>query len=93
MNTKEFSEEERKNRRIDFVGGFEIMDNEMRLLIVEGLGGRGHGMHILFQNTFLKVLKMGLQSRYLLAKQAERQENKVPFQPAGALQEQNVPGF
>ena len=26
LNTKEFSEEERKNRRLDIIGGFELMD-------------------------------------------------------------------
>jgi hypothetical protein len=45
LNTKEFSEEERKDRRLDFIGGFEIMDSEFRMFVVEGLGGKGHSMH------------------------------------------------
>ena len=45
MNTKEFSEEERKNRRIDFLSGFELMDSEFRMFIIEGLGGLGRGMN------------------------------------------------
>jgi hypothetical protein len=48
LNTKEFSEEERKNRRLDFVGGFSLMDSEMRMYIVEGLGGEGKGMNMFY---------------------------------------------
>lgn len=44
LNTKEFSEDERKNRRLDFIGGFELMDSEHRVFIFEGLGGEGRGM-------------------------------------------------
>ena len=44
LNTKELSEDEKKNRRLDFLGGFEMIDNEMRMFIIEGLGGHGHGM-------------------------------------------------
>ena len=45
LNTKEFSEEEKKNRRLDFIGGFELMDTESRIYIFEGLGGETHAMH------------------------------------------------
>lgn len=44
LNTKEFTEEERADRMLDFIGGFEIMDSEFRMFILEGLGGRGRGM-------------------------------------------------
>lgn len=44
LNTKEFSEEERNNRKLDFIGGFEIMDSEFRMFVIEGLGGKGHSM-------------------------------------------------
>ena len=44
LNTKELSEEEKADRTLDFLGGFEIMDTEFRMFIIEGLGGRGHGM-------------------------------------------------
>ena len=44
LNTKELSEDERADRTLDFLGGFEIMDSEFRMFIIEGLGGRGHGM-------------------------------------------------
>lgn len=44
LNTKELTEEERADRSLDFLGGFEIMDSEFRMFIVEGLGGRGRGM-------------------------------------------------
>jgi hypothetical protein len=45
LNTKEFSEEERKNRRLDFVGGVELIDAENRIYIFEGLGGEGRAMN------------------------------------------------
>ena len=44
LNTKELTEEERKDRKIDFLGGFEIMDSEFRMFVFEGLGGKGRGM-------------------------------------------------
>ena len=44
LNTKELSEEERAARDLDFLGGFEIMDSEFRMFIIEGLGGRARGM-------------------------------------------------
>lgn len=44
LNTKELSEEERKDRKLDFLGGFEIMDGEFRMFMLEGLGGKGHSM-------------------------------------------------
>jgi len=30
---------------LDYLGGFELMDSEMRMFVIEGLGGAGHGMH------------------------------------------------
>lgn len=45
LNTKEFSEEEKKNRKLDVLGGFELMDQEMRIYVIEGLGGEGRGMN------------------------------------------------
>lgn len=44
LNTKEFNEEERKSRKLDFLGGFELMDSEFRLYIIEGMGGSGKSM-------------------------------------------------
>ena len=44
LNTKEFTEEERKSRKLDFLGGFELMDAEFRLYIIEGMGGSGKSM-------------------------------------------------
>ena len=44
LNTKELTEEERADRTLDFLGGFEIMDNEFRMFVIEGLGGSGHSM-------------------------------------------------
>lgn len=45
LNTKEFSEEERRNRRLDFLGGVELIDSENRVYIFEGLGGEGRAMN------------------------------------------------
>lgn len=39
LNTKELSQEERNNRKLDIIGGFELMDAEFRIYILEGLGG------------------------------------------------------
>jgi hypothetical protein len=51
LNTKEFSEDERKNRRLDFVGGFELMDNECRIYIFEGMGGLGKSMDLFYHEN------------------------------------------
>ena len=48
VNTKEFSEEEKKDRKIDVLSGFELIDNEMRIYIIEGLGGEGKAMHAFY---------------------------------------------
>lgn len=39
LNTYELSEDDRKNRKLDILGGFELMDSECRVYIFEGLGG------------------------------------------------------
>lgn len=48
LNTKDFSEAERKNRSLDFIGGFSLMDSETRMYIFEGLGGRGKGLDMFY---------------------------------------------
>lgn len=45
LSTKEFNEEERKNRKLDFISGFCLMDSESRMYILEGLGGEGRCMY------------------------------------------------
>lgn len=45
MSTKEFTEDERKDRTLDFLSGFCMMDSETRMYILEGLGGEGRGVH------------------------------------------------
>lgn len=45
LNTKELSEAERKNRLLDYLGGFELIDKEMRVFIFEGLSGNGNSMN------------------------------------------------
>lgn len=37
LTTYQFNEEEKKNRLLNFIGGFEIIDNEFRLFVVEGI--------------------------------------------------------
>lgn len=44
LNTKELSDEEKADRSLNFLGGFEIMDSEFRMFIIEGLGGPGKAM-------------------------------------------------
>lgn len=45
LNTKELTETERSNRLLDYLGGFELMDSEMRMFVIEGLGGPGKSMN------------------------------------------------
>jgi hypothetical protein len=45
LNTKELSDAERKNRVFDYLGGFELMDKEMRVFVFEGLSGCGNSMN------------------------------------------------
>jgi hypothetical protein len=49
LNTMELTEEDKSNRRLDFIGGFEIMDSEFRMLVIEGLGGEGRGINTLYK--------------------------------------------
>lgn len=49
LNTKELSEEEQRDRSLDFLGGFELIDKEMRMYVFEGLGGEGSAMHHMYK--------------------------------------------
>ena len=49
LSTKELSEQERENRELDIIGGFEFIDSEFRILVIEGLGGKGHSMDRWYQ--------------------------------------------
>ena len=51
LNTKDFSEEERKDRTLDFIGGFCLMDSETRMYIFEGLGGAGRGIELFYKEN------------------------------------------
>lgn len=51
MSTKEFTPEERKDRTLDFLSGFCLMDSETRMYILEGLGGEGRGVHQFYQQN------------------------------------------
>ena len=63
LNTKELTEEDRNNRDLDFLGGFELIDKEMRCYVIEGLGGEGRAMNQFYlsnerQHTNDKRFKM-----------------------------------
>jgi hypothetical protein len=45
LSTKELTAEDKLNRKLDFLGGFELIDKEMRFFVFEGLGGIGHSMN------------------------------------------------
>ena len=45
LSTKELTPEDKLNRRLDFLGGFELIDKEMRFFVFEGLGGPGNCMN------------------------------------------------
>jgi hypothetical protein len=51
ISTKEFSEEERANRKLDFMGGFCLMDSDTRMYIFEGLGGEGRGVRQFYEEN------------------------------------------
>jgi|DEB0MinimDraft_12_1074336.scaffolds.fasta_scaffold13613_2 hypothetical protein len=51
MSTKEFTEAERNDRSLDFIGGFSLMDSETRMYILEGLGGEGRGIHQFYMDN------------------------------------------
>lgn len=38
LSTKKLTEEEKADKKFDFLGGLEIIDNDFRLFIIEGLG-------------------------------------------------------
>lgn len=44
LNTKELTEADKQNRELDFLGGFELIDKEMRMYVLEGLGEDGQAM-------------------------------------------------
>ena len=41
LATHALSEEEKTNRNYDYISGFEIIDNEFRMFVLEGLSDRG----------------------------------------------------
>ena len=43
------SEEERNNKKLDIIGGFEFIDSEYWILVIEGLAGEGNGMDRFYQ--------------------------------------------
>ena len=51
LNTKELSEEEQADRSLDFLSGFELMDADFRMFIIEGLGGPGKAMEKFYKTN------------------------------------------
>lgn len=49
LSTKELTADEKKNRTMDYLGGFELIDKEMRMYVFEGVGGEGKSMHQFYQ--------------------------------------------
>lgn len=49
LNTKELTAEDKVNKDLDFLGGFELMDKEMRMYVIEGLSGEGHSMDLFYK--------------------------------------------
>lgn len=41
LSSYALSQEERKNKFLDFIGGFEIMDSEFRIFFLEGISHLG----------------------------------------------------
>ena len=41
INTHSLSEEERQSNDIDYISGFQLLDNQKRITIIEGLAGKG----------------------------------------------------
>ena len=39
--TQELTEEEKQNTDIDYISGFQILDNKKRITIIEGISGKG----------------------------------------------------
>jgi hypothetical protein len=48
LSTKELSEKEKEDRTLDFLGGFELIDSEMRMYVFEGLAGEGSAINQLY---------------------------------------------
>ena len=46
LNTHIFTEEELGNKELDFIGGFEIIDNEWRMYCLEGVSATGMKKYI-----------------------------------------------
>ena len=63
LNTFELTEEQKVDRNLDFLGGFELIDSEMRMYVIEGLGGEEKAMNQFYlmnerQHTNDKRFKM-----------------------------------
>lgn len=44
LSTKELTPQEKADRKMNFIGCFELIDKEMRCYVLEGLGGAGNCM-------------------------------------------------
>ena len=48
LNTHVFSDEQRNSKEIDYITGFECMDSEFRMIVLEGLRGDDKGIEMLY---------------------------------------------
>ena len=48
LTTKELTQKEKNDRSLDFLGGFELIDDEMRMFVLEGMGGKGNSMDLFY---------------------------------------------
>ena len=55
LTTKELSDEEKANRLLDVITGYEFMDAEFRIIVLEGIGGRGWSMHKFYEQNQREV--------------------------------------
>ena len=49
LSTKVLSPIECSSRLLDYIGGFELIDAEMRIFVFEGLAGVGNSMHQFYE--------------------------------------------
>ena len=67
LQTYVLSQQERDNKSLNFIGGFQIMDDDFRIVVLEGLSERGlkeleQVTPILEPNTYFHLIKRGVQN-------------------------------
>ena len=49
LSTYELTETDKRTRSKDYLGGFELLDKEMRMYVVEGIAGEGKSMDLFYR--------------------------------------------